>query len=177
MVAIGHPRNPFRAFLLRRFRKRFSTMLRFSRTAGSRSILPVCRDVRNYSLGESHFLNRARHRAQIDQQAVHLRHPYKWIAADQAGERPLRVEYPYLEGLLDDPRLGVEVLSPTPKAAQRSAVVRYGGNDRSPRKLIRPQHVDDPARPGTRLSRSEWARALPAQRSGHCARQIPVFGV
>jgi len=26
---IGHPRNPFRAFLLRRLTKRFSTMLRF----------------------------------------------------------------------------------------------------------------------------------------------------
>src|SRR5208337_279423 len=80
----------------------------FSGTAGSRSILPVCRDVGNYSLGESHFLNLARHRAQIDQQPVHFRHPYKWIAADQAGKRPLRVEYPCLEGLLDDPRLGVE---------------------------------------------------------------------
>ena len=37
--------------------------------------------------------------------------------------------------------------------------------------------TSNPTPPGSRLSRSEWARAFPAQRSGHCARQIPVFGV
>ena len=130
--------QPLPGFLAQALDKTIFHHVAFSITAGSRSILPVCGDVGNYSLGESHFLNLARHRAQIDQQAVHFRHPYKWIAADQAGKRPLQVEYPYLEGLLDDPRLGVEVLSPTPKAAQRSAVVMYGGNDRSPRKLMRP---------------------------------------
>src|SRR5437762_4034595 len=39
------------------------------------------------------------------------------------------------------------------------------------------QNVEDPARPSSRLSRSERARALPAQRPGHCARQVPIFRV
>src|SRR6516165_3373655 len=167
MVAIGHPRNPFRAFLLRRFRKRFSTMLRFSRTAGSRSILPVCRDVRNYSLGESHFLNRARHRAQIDQQAVHVRHPYKRIAADQAGERPLRVEYPCLEALLDDPRLGVEGALAHAECGAEICRCQVRRKRSITEKIDPSQHVDDPTRPSSRLSRSEWARALSTQRSRH----------
>src|SRR6516165_7407789 len=172
MVAIGHPRNPFRAFLLRRLRKRFSTMLHFSGTAGSRSILPVRRDVGNYSLGESLFLNLTRHRAQIDQQTVHFRHPYKWIAADQAGKRPLRVKYPRLEGLLNDARLGVEGALPDAECGAQVCRCHVRKKRSVTEKIDPSQHVDDPTRPGSRLSGSEWARALPAQRSGHCARQV-----
>src|SRR6202047_2210949 len=75
---------------------------------GSRSILPICGDVGNDSLGKSHFLNFTRHRAQINQQTIHFRHPYERIAANEAGKRPLRVKRPGPKGLLDGTRLGVD---------------------------------------------------------------------
>src|SRR5258708_13503632 len=75
---------------------------------GSRSILPICGDVGNDSLCKSHFLNFTRHRAQINQQTIHFRHPYERIAANEAGKRPLRVKRPGPKGLLAATRLGVD---------------------------------------------------------------------
>lgn len=64
------------------------TFARFGRTA----VPALCGDEGNDPFGESHFLNFAGHRAQIDQQTIHFRHPYERVAADQAGKRPLRIE-------------------------------------------------------------------------------------
>ena len=44
-------------------------------------------------------------------------------------------------------------------------------------KIHPPKNIDNAARPRSRLSGSNWARALPAKRPGQCARQVPVFGV
>src|SRR5438046_9842104 len=44
-------------------------------------------------------------------------------------------------------------------------------------KIYPPENVNDTARDRSRLPRSEWAQALPTQRSGHCARQVLVFGI
>ena len=44
-------------------------------------------------------------------------------------------------------------------------------------KIDAAEHIDDTARPRSRLSGSEGARPLPAQRGGHCARQVPIFGI
>jgi hypothetical protein len=73
--------------------------------------------------------------------------------------------------------LAFTVLSPTPKAANSSAVFMCGDKGWVAKKIDSPEHVQDTARPRLRLTRSQWARALPAQRASHCARQGPIFGV
>jgi hypothetical protein len=57
----------------------------------------------------------------------------------------------------------------------RSRHVRRKG--RVAKKIDSPEHVEDTARPGSRLARSQWARTLPAQCASHCARQGPIFRV
>ena len=89
------------------------------------------------------------------------------IAANEAGKRPLRVKRPGPKGLLDGARLGVDGALPD---SERGAEIcrRHVRRKRTVAEKINPsQNVDDPARPSSRLSRSEWARALPAQCPGH----------
>jgi hypothetical protein len=51
-----------------------------------------------------------------------------------------------------------------------------GENDLSS-KIYPAKNIDDAARPRSRLSGSNWTRALSAKRPGHCTRQVPVFVV
>jgi hypothetical protein len=78
---------------------------------------------------------------------------------DQARKRPLRVEYSRLEGLLDDARLGVEGALPDAECGAQVCRCDVRRKRSVAEKADPSQHVDDPPRPGSRLSGSEWARA------------------
>jgi len=58
----------------------------------SRSAFPIVRDIGNQCVFEGNFLDLSRHVPQIDQEAIHFRHPHQRIPFGQAAQRPLRIE-------------------------------------------------------------------------------------
>src|SRR6266851_2992041 len=92
----------------------------------------------------------------------HFRHPYKWIAADQTGKRPLRIKCPGPQGLLNDTRLGVDGALPDSECCAQIRHCHVRRKRTIAEKIDPSQNVDDPAGPSSRLSRTEWARAFSA---------------
>jgi hypothetical protein len=132
-----------------------------------RSTFAIRWDVGNQSVFEGNFLNFAGHVPQIYQQAIHLCHPHQGILLGQARKRPLRIERLGPNRLFNGARLGMDgALADFESATQfRGRHVRRKG--RVIKKIDPAEHIDDTARPRSRLSSGEWARPFPAQRCGH----------
>src|SRR3954451_1753165 len=137
----------------------------------------VSGNVGDHALLERDLLNLTRHLAQVDQHAVDLGYPHEWVPVQQARQRPVRIKLTSAKRLRDGPGFATGGALANPK---EGADIRHGqvGLRRPIRKEVDlAQHVDDPARPGARLSRDDWAWSLSAQRSRHALRQLAVFVV
>src|SRR5215207_9921660 len=78
------------------------------------------------ALVERDLLYLARHVTQVDQEAVHLRHPHQRVLIQQAVQQPLGVEAARVQRLRDDAGLrgpSLAVLWPTLNRAHTSAVI------------------------------------------------------
>jgi len=75
-----------------------------------------------------------RHRAQINQQTIHFRHPYERIAANEAGKRPLRVKRPGKLGERDRLRFGPSTIGRGDRTAKQAS--RASGSGQSSRNSI-----------------------------------------
>src|ERR1700731_5156154 len=96
---------------------------------------------------------------------------------DQARKRPLRIKRLGPKRLFDDACLGMNSALTDLESATQFRGRHVWRKRWVTQKIDAAEHVDDTARPRSRLSGSEGARPLPAQCGGYCVRQVPVFGV
>src|SRR6266516_3361841 len=71
-------------------------------------IFPIGGDVRDHAFGKCNFLDFARHVSQVNQKAIHLCHPRKWILFSQARKRPPQIKRPDCKRFFDHSHLAVD---------------------------------------------------------------------
>src|SRR6266404_6105307 len=148
-----------------------------SATLRSRLLFSIRRNVGNQSVFKGNFLDLAGHVPQIYQQAIHLYHPHQRILLSQARKRPLGIERMGPNRLFDGAGLSVDGALADFENGTQLRGRHVWGKGWVTKKVDPAEHIDNAARPCSRLPGSKWARALPAERCGHCARQGPIFGV